>query len=894
MTNIRRALQAAAAGGDDAVTYVEDVFSTHVYTGNGAIQGIENDIKLGDFGVGTSTEFNGTSDYLSRTSDLAGNADGKTFTLSFWVYSAPQYGTIYSCSPGSASWKFKLERGSSSPGARIDINANNSSGSTILQLAIRDGSDVSPLPDNAWANYLISVDLANASNRGVYVNDVDYSSISDWDIYTDDSIAFENSHHAVAAFTRAAVDEWFKGRLAHVFLDYTYRDLSVTSNRRDFIDANGGSTSPATLSALNPIIYLPMTTGYSIGENLGTGGDFTSNGPPSIVNSGTEYEAGAGKGGLVWMKNRGTAGRSHALYDTERGVEEELSTNTDTAEAAENQGLTAFNYEGFVIGNRSLVNTDTDTYGSWTFRKAPGFFDIVTYTGNGVNRTLNHNLKCVPAFIIVKRYSSAEDWTCYQDGLGATKYIQLNGTGAADTETTIWNDTAPTSSVFTVGTHARVNTDLETYVAYVFAGTGDAASEIFGADGDQSIIKCGSFTTTTTWGNYKIDLGWEPQYFLMKRASAAGDWFLLDNVRGIVGPGDGTLVDTSAFNGVWGVSDDAELQPNDNSAETEQGRACLYSQGVIGAFGYGNTDVLYMAIRRPMKVPTAGTEVFTMDTLDGTPLPSYKSDFVVDMAFTRATTGNSTPLGSRLAGKAYLVTDTTAAQSDNGNWTWDYNNGWMKDTGGPTLNNYGWMFKRAPTFFDVVCWADPAGTQNSVAHGLGVVPELVIVRYRDAIDSWYVYTSATGYMLLDTAGGIVGTTDYMASTTASVLNVTGLVGNPANEPIAYLFATVEGVSKVGTYTADTTVTTIDCGFSAGARFILIKKRGAGNWYYWDYSRGIVAGDDPYLILNDNDAEVTDTDWIDPDNSGFTITDEAGSVSGGINIDTEDYIFLAIA
>ena len=114
----------------------------------------------------------------------------------------------------------------------------------------------------------------------------------------------------------------------------------------------------------------------------------------------------------------------------------------------------------------------------------------------------------------------------------------------------------------------------------------------------------------------------------------------------------------------------------------------------------------------------------------------------------------------------------------------------------------------------------------------------------------------------------------------------------SNTYVAYLFATLAGVSKVGSYTADGTLTTIDCGFSAGARFILIKRYdAAGDWYYWDYSRGIVAGNDPYLLLNTNAAEVTGTDYIDPDNSGFQIT-AAGSST--INVDTGEYIFLAIA
>jgi hypothetical protein len=114
----------------------------------------------------------------------------------------------------------------------------------------------------------------------------------------------------------------------------------------------------------------------------------------------------------------------------------------------------------------------------------------------------------------------------------------------------------------------------------------------------------------------------------------------------------------------------------------------------------------------------------------------------------------------------------------------------------------------------------------------------------------------------------------------------------AHTYISYLFATVAGVSKVGSYTGTGADLNVDCGFSAGARFILIKRTDStGDWYVYDSERGIVAGNDPYFLLNSNAAQVTNTDYIDPLSSGFTVT---SSAPAALNASGGTYIFLAIA
>jgi hypothetical protein len=120
----------------------------------------------------------------------------------------------------------------------------------------------------------------------------------------------------------------------------------------------------------------------------------------------------------------------------------------------------------------------------------------------------------------------------------------------------------------------------------------------------------------------------------------------------------------------------------------------------------------------------------------------------------------------------------------------------------------------------------------------------------------------------------------------------GLVSENGRTFVVYLFATLAGISKVGNYSGTGNAINVDCGFSAGARYILIKRTdSSGDWFVYDTARGIVSGNDPYLLVNDSAGEVTNTDYIDPLNSGFTVTSSAPT---GLNASGGTYIFLAIA
>jgi hypothetical protein len=217
-----------------------------------------------------------------------------------------------------------------------------------------------------------------------------------------------------------------------------------------------------------------------------------------------------------------------------------------------------------------------------------------------------------------------------------------------------------------------------------------------------------------------------------------------------------------------------------------------------------------------------------------------------------------------------------------------------------------WNFKRTPGFFDIVCYSGDGLAGKIINHNLGVAPELIIVKQRTSTyqaTGWPIYCAALGntkvlYLNTDAASTTAG---QWASTTpsATTFTVDNYQDTNTSAPatyVAYLFATCPGVSKVGSYTGTATTKQIDCGFTGGARFVLIKRTDStGNWYIWDTVRGIISGNDPYLIINNVSgsptAEVTNTDYIDTYSAGFEISSTAPA---DINASGGTYIFLAIA
>jgi len=321
-----------------------------------------------------------------------------------------------------------------------------------------------------------------------------------------------------------------------------------------------------------------------------------------------------------------------------------------------------------------------------------------------------------------------------------------------------------------------------------------------------------------------------------------------------------------------------------------------------------------MAIRRgPLNPPTTGTSVFNTVAYSTSSGPYViNAGFPPDMAiayYRTSSSGNSGFLSDRLRGKDYyLFTRANSTENDVTGWA-DYSqsmNGIETAASGSWTNGNNfvwWNWKRAPSFFDVVAYTG-TGSARTVSHNLGAAPEMMWVKSRSDAHDWVVYHKDTGtakHLRLNSnsAAGNDSSGEYWGGTTptASVFSLGNYfaVNGSSKTYMAYLFASVDGVSKVGSYTGTgNSDITVDCGFSSGARFVLIKKvGGTGSWYVADTARGLVSGTDKLITLNTNFAETTGNNMVDPSSSGFI-------VSGGSEADSDwndsghTFIFYAIA
>ena len=633
---------------------------------------------------------------------------------------------------------------------------------------------------------------------------------------------------------------------------------------------------------------------------------YEGNGNTQSINNGIDL---AGEGGLVWVKCR-SASENNILVDTERGVNGYgLISNSNSTPYASINIVTAFNSNGFTVGANGTTGQNGKDYTSWTFRKCPGFFDVVTYTGNGSHRDISHSLGSEPGSIWIKRTDGVESWICYHrsldqggGGSAATAHmagLELESTGGQYGGTLRWSSSGGgedhTATTFHVSGHNAINGVGMNYVAYIFAHD----DQSFGTDSNESIIKCDTYTGDgTTNDSKKITLGFEPQFVLIKRINTSGGWYMHDNMRGIASGGYDPFVYANSANAETVDKNVINLHPDGFSVIAGEGHN-----------GNGSTYV-YIAIRRPNKPPEAAINVFTIDTSEGTSPtpPQFTSGFVSDFIIRKTFNAANNQFGSRLTGTNYMSSYSVSPESGASLLTWDFMDGWSNSVSDPPNTNLGcYMFKRAPGFMDVVTWTGDGAAVKNVAHNLEKVPEMVITKMRTYSgggsyggDRWYVYhKDVAGSLGLNQDSAIISS-DTIFNSTPTATNLPfdnpsfdSLAVNGNNDTyVGYLFSTLAGISKVGSYSGTGNNVNVDCGFTSGARFLMIKRiNGTGGWYVWDTLRGIGSGNDPYWLTNTTDNPVTNTDYVDPLSSGFTVT---SSAPAALNASGGTYLFLAIA
>jgi hypothetical protein len=297
-----------------------------------------------------------------------------------------------------------------------------------------------------------------------------------------------------------------------------------------------------------------------------------------------------------------------------------------------------------------------------------------------------------------------------------------------------------------------------------------------------------------------------------------------------------------------------------------------------------------------MKVPTDATTVFSPVALSGNSSGSYNATINPDLTFAKYQAGSQGWWWTdRLRGNGItLDSSSTSAEASNG---------YITIAGQPNKTvatvfangnaNATWNFSRRPGFFDVVCYSGNGVNGQTYNHNLGVTPELVIIKARNSVRNWPVYpnTFSSGLYLNLTGSGYGSRFTSMSATTFGVSN-DETTNNAAYTYVAYLFATCAGVSKVGSYTGNGTTQAISCGFTGGARFVLIKRTDStGDWYVYDTARGMTTLTDPYLLLNSTAAESATLGSVTTTAGGFTVD---ASILAAINASSGNYIFLAIA
>jgi hypothetical protein len=556
-----------------------DVFSTDLYTGNGSTQTITNGIDLAGEGGLVWIKSRPSTEYH----ELRDNIRGLTKTLRSNLTDAEATIDV-SLAFNSDGWSINTNR----------LEYNNSSGSysPYVSWTFRrapnffdvvtytgDGTGTRAIPHSLGIAPGMFI-VKNTGSGAWYVYHKDgvattytgaetYGVLNSTNAWTDNAAIFGDTEPTDAVFTvgsqnNQSANTYVAYLFAHdtsgggiiqcgsfttdgsgnasVTLGYepqwvmwkssTFSDLwQITDNMRGWANVSGGR------------VFLRANA--SDAETVGNEGFPTSTGFEARGMSGLQtyiYMAirkpsfDGSSGGLVWIKNR-DGNDTHIWTDTERGATKYISSSlAPAAQITDPDTLTSFNTDGFSIGADIKVNTNTEEYVAWSFKKTERFFDVVTYTGTGSNRTVSHNLGVAPGIILIKVYDNNYDWFTYSADIPNTQYLTFGNGGLATTDTTYWNSTAATDTEFSLGSATNVNGSGQNFVAYLFANDPETSG----------IIKTGSYVGNGSTTGTIVTTGWVPQLILIQNVSTTGGSFILDTVRGIfTGGSDWALLPTS-------------------------------------------------------------------------------------------------------------------------------------------------------------------------------------------------------------------------------------------------------------------------------------------------------------------------------------------------------------
>ena len=570
------------------------------------------------------------------------------------------------------------------------------------------------------------------------------------------------------------------------------------------------------------------------------------------------------------------------------------------------------NNKGANVG--SFLNTAGEidfSYIARTFKPAKGFCDILTYEGTGSAQTINHNLGCNIGFMLIKDMDADVSWVAKHVSHSGADYYQLFDTQANQVQdSTLFNSTALTTTQFTVGTNALTNASGHTYLVLMLAAGDDAASQIWGPSSNERMVRCGYYAGNgSTEGTFK-NVGFEPATVIIKGQAISGNsgesyWYVFDTTRKFESRKEGRA--WIEYNKSWDKVESTAIQLEHNGFRLRSSST---------GFNESGGQYIYIAIRGPMRIPSAATgdkpshffncAYGTADTSDVTgtfPGAENAPNFQPDFCMLRVPAASSYQyVCTRKSGYYYRATNHYSAI--------DTSTSWMQFAVEPGFGTdwdstwFSWMWKSAPGLTHVAYY-EGNGNNRTVDHDLGVVPEMMMcwrlgpqgtptytlywhkgLNGGSSPEDYFMYAQ---YNLAQYDGTVWN--DTAPTATGFTLGTSDMVNKNADEYSMVLFASLAGFQKVGYYTGNgSSGLVIDCGFTAGVKFVMIKRTDStGNWKQYDTERGLHFMASVCLNANDFTAQADD-DFVRQDNSGFKLntSDAEVNASGG------NYIFLAVA
>ena len=858
-------------------TYVDDIFSTNVYTGAGSGQVINNGIDNSSEGAMVwFKRRDGTYDHQVVDTIRGGNkgirpnltaAEITTTYISSFNNNGYTLGSEAAASQSGlsfAAWNFREAPGffdivtytgtGNSPNADSHLDINHSLGSVPGMVIVKRTSGSSD-----W--WVWHRDLATNNAKAVFLDKTDTA--------TSHSSYWNGTAPTASQFT---VGEYLNGS-GSTYVAYLFAGGESTAATARSVDFDG----------TNDYLSIPDNDAWDISSSDAT------------IECWVNFDSHNGHDGII-----------HNLHSSG------LPGNGTSAWALEPVSGTFNFYWGTTAGGYGNVQGAKIPLGQWQHLAVTKSGSTITLyqdgvkTGSGtISGTINPGVEplqiggnCVGEYCDCKisNLRITKGQVLYTSSFKSSTVpltTTSQGATASNVKLLCCNNSSATGSSVTPDTITNNNGST----ASIDSPFDDPAGFVFGDAEDQNVIKHGSYPGDGS-KDHHIYLGWEPSWVMIKCTTASENWILFDVMRGIVTDGNNGL--------------DAQLSPNITGSEvtnnyalevTGTGFKLTQDQAHINSSG---NDYMFTAIRRPDgyvgKPVEAGTNVFAMayGNSAGTN-PSYVSNFPVDFSLLRRpSTPEAWYTQSRITGTNYLFTNTTGTENTSSNFVWDHNNGWRD--GSAATSYFSWMWKRHAGF-DVLAYKGNDG--SPISHSLGKTPEMIWVKNRDNTDNWNVWHkdlngggigAANYYLRLNTKDSVQNATNRFGGSdsllpTSTTIFSSGVDSYQTNSSyyyyIAMLFASVDGISKVGSYTGSaSSVTVSDVGFSP--RFLLVKNITTGGnaalsqWNLVDTVRGFSAGNDSRLWLNDSSAP-NNYNYAYPTSSGFVVTENDWKQNGATYI-----------